>query len=201
MTEDTQVNVENLTPEQIADVEAAEKFILEFKDEDYEDPEKIEELKKAHKQAQTTIHQKVHFRDKAKKLEDALSANNIDPATGKPKVAAPATTTTTTTKKEEAPKGVDPLQVVTFRQDNPSLSKEVVAEIARIAGAFGISMEEAAGTETGKAVIKTLGNKESNADASLPPSRKSGTGLEKKDWSTASPAEIEAKRNQILTGQ
>lgn len=62
-------------------------------------------------------------------------------------------------------------------------------------------MEEAAGTETGKAVIKSLENKEANADASIPPSRKSGTGLEKRDWSNATPAEIEAQRNKILTGQ
>ncbi len=190
------VDVENLSAEQIAEIEASDEFIVNFKDEDYDDPDKVEELRKHVANSKTTINQKRHFRDKVTKLEDQLKGDG----SGKPPV-----------KKEEKPdngkppvteqKGVDPVQIVTFRQDNPSLSKATVAEISRIAGAFGISMEEAAGTETGKAVIKNLENKESNADASLPPSRKSGTGLEKKDWSNASPAEIDAQRRKIMGQQ
>lgn len=189
------IDVENLSTEQIAAIEASDEFIVNFKEEDYDDPDKVEELRKHMEVSKTTIHQKRHFRDKVTKLEDQIKTGS-----GKPPV-----------KKEEKPgndgkpdnggnKGVDPVQVVGFRQDNPSLSKAVVAEITRIAGAFGISMEEAAASETGKAVIKTMGNVESNLDSSVAPSRKTGTGLEKKDWSNASQAEIEAQRHKVMTG-
>lgn len=183
------IDVTNLTADQIAEIEKAEEFILGFKDEDYNDPDKLEELKQAQKKAVTTIHQKRHFRDKVTELEGKLKPEKP----GKPAVAAPA--------DDGAKKGVDPVQVVTFRQDNPSYAKATVEEITRIAGAFGVSMEEAAATETGKAVIKSLENKEANADASIAPSRKSGTGLEKRDWSNATPAEMDAERHRILTSQ
>lgn len=190
------VDVENLSAEQIAEIEASDEFIVNFKDEDYDDPDKVEELRKHVANSKTTINQKRHFRDKVTKLEETIKNGS-----GKPPVKKEGEADNGKPPVTEANKGVDPVQVVTFRQDNPSLSKTTVAEITRIAGAFGISMEEAAASETGKAVIKNLENKESNADASLPPSRKAGTGLEKKDWSNASPAEIDAQRRKIMGQQ
>lgn len=187
--DDGKIDVANLTAEQIAEIDKAEEFILGFKDEDYNDPDKLDELKEAQKKAITTIHQKRHFREKVTELEGKLKPA----APGKPAATAPAAT--------DDKKGVEPYQIVTFRQDNPTYAKATVEEITRIAGAFGISMEEAAASETGKAVIKSLENKESNLDAGIAPSRKSGTGLEKRDWSNATPAEMEAQRNKILTGQ
>lgn len=195
------VDLSKLTEDQIKEIDAAEDFILGFKDEDYNDPDKVEELKQAQEKAKTTIHQKRHFREKATKLEGVLGENNIDPTTGKPKVAVKKDGDGKPVAAAEAPKGVDPVQVLSFRQDNPTYSKEVVAEISRIAGAFGVSMEEAAVSPTGKAVITTMTNTQSNADAGIEPTRKAGAGLEKKDWSNASPAEMDLQRRRIMGEQ
>lgn len=194
------VDVENLSAEAIAEIEASDKFIIDFKDEDYNDPDKVEELRKHMEISKTTIHQKRHFRDKVTKLEEQLKGNG-EGGSGKPKVEEKKPTEKKDGQDNEKKTGVDPLQVVTFRQDNPSYTKEMVAEISKLAGAFGVSMDEAAGSETGKAVIKNLENKNNNSNASLPPSKKAASGLEKRDWSNASPAEIEAQRNKILNGQ
>lgn len=188
--QENNIDVEKLTAEQIEEIEASDKFIVEFTEDDYNDPDKVEELRKHMERSKTSIHQKRHFRDKAGRLEKELATK----VPGKKENENPPAP-----KAEDKKSVVEPYQIVTFRQDNPSMSKETVAEISKLAGAFGISMEEAAASETGKAVIKTLENKESNADASIAPSRKTGAGLEKKDWSTASPAEMEAQRNRILT--
>lgn len=191
------IDVEKLTPEQIAAIDASDEFIVNFKEEDYDDPDKVEELRKHVENSKTTIHQKRHFRDKALKLEDQIKTGSGKPAEKKEEKkpdnnGQPA---------DGAAKVVDPTQIVNFRLDNPSYSKEVISEITRLAGAFGVSMEEVAASETGKAVIKNIESRNDNADATLPPARRAGTGIEKRDWSNATPAEIEAQRNLILTGQ
>lgn len=195
------IDVEKLTPEQIAAIDASDEFIVNFKEEDYDDPDKVEELRKHVENSKTTIHQKRHFRDKATKLEaDLVEAGKAGKA-GKPPVKKDDKPGNDGKADDGAAKVVDPTQIVNFRLDNPSYSKEVITEITRLAGAFGVSMEEVAASETGKAVIKSIESRNDNADATLPPSRKAGTGIEKRDWSNATPAEIEAQRNLILTGQ
>lgn len=192
------IDVEKLTPEQIAAIDASDEFIVNFKEEDYDDPDKVEELRKHVENSKTTIHQKRHFRDKATKLEEQLKGDG----SGKPPVKKEEKKPENNGKPEDgAAKVVDPTQIVNFRLDHPEYSKDIVAEITRLAGAFGVSMEEVAASETGKAVIKNIESRNDNADAALPPSRKAGTGIEKRDWSNATPAEIEAQRNLILTGQ
>lgn len=180
--------LENLTDDQIKEIEASEEFILNFKDEDYDDPDKAAELRQHLEKARTTIHQKRHFREKATKLEEQLKAGKPAPA----KPAAPE-------KKEgDEKKGVDPVIALTFRQDHPELSKEVAAEVIRHASAYGVTPDEALESPIIKTFIKNSQNKEDVEDASVAPSRKSSTGIEKRDWSNASPAEIEAQRRKIM---
>lgn len=49
--DDGKIDVANLTAEQIAEIDKAEEFILGFKDEDYNDPDKLDELKEAQKKS------------------------------------------------------------------------------------------------------------------------------------------------------
>lgn len=196
MSENTNVDVENLTPEQLAAIEESEDFITSFKEEDYDDPDKVEELRKHVENSKTTIHQKRHFRDKVKTLEAKLTEKDTKPKdeeTPKPKPEAK--------DDKGSVKVIDPTEILDFRLNNPSLSKESIGEITRLAGALGVSMEEMAGSETGKAVITRIESKNDNSESSIAPSRKGGSGIEKRDWSTASPSEIEAQRNAILQGQ
>lgn len=191
-----EVDLSKLSSEELEAVENAEKFILDFKEEDYNDPDKVEQLKEAHEKAKISIHQKRHFREKSTKLEGEVETLK--------KGGTPGKTTTGnenaggTKKDDTTPKSVSEVQIVSFRQDNPTLSKEVVNEIARLAGALGATMEEVAASPTGKAVIGSMTNKENNAAATVESSRQTGAGLEKKDWSNASPAEMEQKRREIM---
>jgi len=189
------VDVSNLTEDQIKEIETSEEFVLNFKDEDYADPDKVEELRKHLATTKTTIHQKRHFRDKVKELEG--KGKNPDPAN-------PQATPTVDAQKqatEDAKKGVDPSVALTFRVDHPELSKDAANEVIRHAGAYNVTPEEALESPVIKSYLATIKTKTEVEDASIPPGNNpSATGLEKRDWSNATPQEIEAQRHKIMTG-
>lgn len=186
-----EINVEDLTQEQLAEIEESEKFILDFKDEDYDDPDKVEELKKHHARAKTTIHQKRHFRDKVGTLTTEIETlkKGPKPAAKKPEGGAP-----------EAGASIDATVALEFRQDHPELSKEVAKEVVAHAKAYNITPEEALAKPFMQAYIKSL-NKEEDIDEASPASKNrggAGSGIEKKDWSNASQAEIEEQRRKMM---
>lgn len=185
-----EINVENLTAEQLAEVEESEKFILDFKDEDLDDPEKSAELKKHLDRAKTTIHQKKHFRAKVSTLEKELEPFKKTPSKKEEKQPDQ--------KNNDA--GNDTLTLVTFRQDHPELSKEVASEIVAHAKAYGITAEEAFVKPVIQSYIKSTQKQEDVDEGSPAPKGGggNGTGIEKRDWSNASEAEVEAQRKRIL---
>ena len=179
-----------MSPEELTALTEAEDFIANFKEEDLEDPDKASELAKRLKDAQTTVHQKRHYRDKAKTLETELTGlKNPKPEVKKPEK-----------KEEEAPKE-DPLVLIAFRQDHPELTKDVAKEIVDGARAYGVSPEEYMKRPMVQKYIKDNQTQEDVEDASVAPGNRSSSEIAKKDWSNASQAEIEAARNKILTGQ
>lgn len=187
-----QVKLESeMSQEELAEITASEDFILGFKEEDYDDPDKLAELKQHQEKLKTTVHQKRHYRDKVKEL----SEKKPEP---KPEEKKPEKKES---KKEDTPKGIDPIVAVEFRQDHPELSKEVAKEILEHSIAYGISPEEALKKPIIQKFIKDSQTKEDVEDAAIQPGNRSGSGIEKKDWSGASQAEIEAARNKILNGQ
>jgi len=197
MSEETttpEVKLEDqMTPEELQAQTEAEDFVVGFKDEDYEDPDKVEKLKGAQKLLATTIHQKRHYRGKVEELSK--------PATpAKPEEKKPETPATPTTPGGETTNQVDPYKVVTFRQDHPELSRDVVKEIVEYAGSLKIDPEEALAKPLVQSMIKNAQTAEDVADASTAPEYRGTSGTEKRDWSTATPQEVEAQRNKIMYG-
>ena len=184
----TEINFDTLTPEQEAQFLESEKFILDFKDEDMDDPDKADELRKHHDTLRTIVHQKRHFREKVTKLE--AEVENLK----KPKDPAPRVQ-----PKDTA--GDDSRAVLLeFRQDHPELSKEVVAEVMAHAKAHSITAEEALKKPIIQSYIKSLHKEEDIDEASLGGKRGGGsaTGIEKRDWSNASEAEIAEQRRRVM---
>lgn len=178
---------EEMTPEELKAQQENEDFLLGLTDEDLTDPDKQEEIQKRLKDAQTTIHQKRHFRDKLEEIKKATPPANKEEK--KPEKKADGANDA----------GIDPYVALEFRQDHPELTREVVKEILDYAGAKKISPEEALTKPLIQKFIKDEQNKQDVDDASLPPGgRGAGSGIEKKDWSTASQADIEKQRNAIL---
>lgn len=185
-----EINVENLTAEQLAEIEESEKFILDFKDEDYNDPDKSEELKKHLATARTTIHQKKHFREKVTNLEKEL-----EPFKKAPKPNPEKKPDQNNDSKED-----NRTLAVEFRQDHPELPREVALEVIAHAKAYGITPEEALVTPVIKNYIKST-QKDEDIDEGSPKPKGGGgsiTGIEKRDWSNATEAEIQAQRNKIM---
>lgn len=185
----SEINVENLTAEQLAEIEESEKFILDFKDEDLNDPDKSEELKKHLDRTKTTIHQKKHFRDKVANLEKEL-----EPFKKAPKPNPEKKPDQNNDSKED-----DRTLAVEFRQDHPELPREVALEVIAHAKAYGITPEEALAKPVIQSYIKSTQKQEDVDEGSpKPKGGGSGSGIEKKDWSNASEAEIEAQRRKIM---
>lgn len=185
----SEINVENLTAEQLAEIEESEKFILDFKDEDLNDPDKSEELKKHLDRTKTTIHQKKHFRDKVANLEKEL-----EPFKKAPKPNQEKKPDQNNDSKED-----DRTLAVEFRQDHPELPREVALEVIAHAKAYGITPEEALAKPVIQSYIKSTQKQEDVDEGSpKPKGGGSGSGIEKKDWSNASEAEIEAQRRKIM---
>lgn len=185
----TEINVENLSAEQLAEIEESEKFILDFKDEDLDDPDKSAELKKHLDRTKTTIHQKKHFREKVNILEKELE----------PFKKAPKPNPEKKPDQNNDSKDSDRTLAVEFRQDHPELPREVALEVIAHAKAYNITPEEALAKPVIQSYIKSIQKQEDVDEGSpKPKGGGSGSGIEKRDWSTASEAEIEAQRRKIM---
>lgn len=187
---------EAMTPEDLTALQESEDFITNFKEEDFDDPDKTEELRKRLGQAKTTVHQKRHYRDKVTELTGKLKDAGTPPKP--PKEEKPEE------KKEgedAAPAPIDPVVALTFRQDHPELTKAVAEEVLAHALAYKITPEEALKKPMVKRFIEDNKDKEDIEDASIAPENRSGQGTERKDWSTASEKEIVAERNRVLQGR
>jgi len=171
-----------MTTEQLTALTEAEDFIANFKDEDLVDPVKSAELAEKLKSAKTTIAQKRHYRDK---LAEATKV--VPPVVTPPKPAD-------TAEKKEIPSA----DRVEFRQDHPEFSKEVVKVIADHATAYGVTLDEALKNPVIQKYVKDVAVAEDVEDASVTPARHPGGNTADRDWSSASPAEMEAARNKML---
>lgn len=187
MTDTSHVKTEEeMTEDERTALAASEDFIVNFTDEDYADPEKVEELKQALAAAKTTVHQKRHFREKVTDLETKLNEKDG----------------TTPPKKEEtpAPAAQPSTEMIEFRQDHPGLTRAAVQEVFDYAKVKNITPEAALETPVIKAALKAMDTKEDVEDASVTPTAPSATGIEKRDWSRATPQEIAAHRATIERG-
>lgn len=183
-----------LSPEELTAQTENEDFILNFSEEDSQDPDKVEKLNELLKDAKTTIHQKRHYRSK---FEEATKPPET-PEVPKPEVPktpeTPAVPATPVTPED----GVDPVKKITFRQDHPELPKEVAEQIFAHADAYKIDPEEALKSDLIQNYIENTKNSADVVDASIPPGGAPGSEVGKKDWSTASQTDVEAQRNKIL---
>ena len=173
-----------MTADELKALHEDEDFIATFSEEDKKDPEKVEKLNEAIlRSAQTTVHQKRHYRE--------LAGKNGKAPEKKEEPAAP----TAQEKKDE--KKVDPIVAQDFRIDHPELSKEQQLKVIAHAGAYGITPEEAFKDPMIQAYIKNTNVQEDVEEGSPAPSRKAGGGIAEKDWSNATPAEMVEARRKI----
>lgn len=178
---------EEMTTDELAALHADEDFIANFKEEDKNDADKVIQLNEAIlRSAQTTVHQKRHYRELAK--------------AGKPAAAAaPTTPAPKPTAEEKADeKKVDPQIATDFRLDHPELSKAQQMKVLAHAGAYGILPEQALADPLMVQYIQSTNTKEDVEDASPAPKQGAGSGIGDRDWSNATPAEMEAARNKML---
>ena len=176
---------ENMTEEELTALHADEDFIANFSEDDKQNPEKVAELNEAIlRSAQTTIHQKKHFRGKAEAA--------AKPATP----TAPAQKPTEQEKKDE--KKVDPQVATDFRIDHPELSKEQQLKVIAHAGAYGTLPEDALKDPMIVSYIKSSQTAEDVEAASMAPGHQAGSAIADKNWDNATPQEIEAQRNKML---
>ena len=187
-----------MTEEELTALHADEDFIANFKEEDKADEEKVTKLNEALlRTAQTTIHQKRHYRGKVQEL--TKPADPAAPAAAAPATPAEPAKPTTQDKKDE--KLVDPNVATNFRLDHPELSKDQQLKVLAHAGAYGIDPEKALEDPLMKSYIASTNTQEDVEGASPAPATPGGAGVADRDWSTASPEEVEAARNKILYGQ
>lgn len=177
---------EEMTADELKALHDDEDFIANFSEEDKKDPEKVTQLNEAIlRSAQTTVHQKRHYRELAK---------------GKPATPAapvtPAPKPTEQDKKDE--KKVDPQVATDFRLDHPELSKVQQLKVIAHAGAYNITPEEALKDPLMVQYIQSTNTQEDVEDASPAPKQGAGSGIGDRDWSNATPAEMEAARNKML---
>lgn len=184
------VSEDQMTPEQQKEITESEDFVLRFKSEDYEDPDKVEELKKHQERLKTTIHQKRHYRTK---FQEATKKNNeTDPEVPPTKPGEKKPKDDVVVENSNA--------IIEFRQDHPELSKAIVKEIFDHATVKKITAEEAFKLPLIQRLIKDSQSKDDVEDASVTPVRKAGSGIEKKNWDNASESEIIAERNKMMGG-
>lgn len=173
-----------LTPEQEAEQAALEEFINGFTEADYEDAEKVEKLKEAHKQLKTTIAQKNHYRDKYNGLVKK-------PDEKKPEEKKPDATPVENKSK------FDKADILEFQLDH-RLPKEVANTVAKFAEANQLTLEQAMNHEVIKPYVKEKVTSIEIDDASVPPRNRGGSKQPEKDWSKATNAEIVAQRQAIM---
>jgi membrane glycosyltransferase len=173
-----------LTPEEEAEQAELEEFINEFTEDDYEDAEKVEKLKAAHKQLKTTIAQKNHYRDKYK--ESVKKPEDKKPE-DKKSDAAPA----------ENKSKFDKADILEFQIDQ-KIPKEVARTVASFAEANGLTLEQAIEHDVMKPYVKAKVDSIEVDQATVPPRNRGGSKLPEKDWSKASNADIVAQRQKIM---
>lgn len=166
------------TPEQLE----AEKFITNFKDEDYDDPDAVDQLKAAQKAVKTTIAQKNHWRNKAADLAKPKSPE-----------AAPVTPVPPTNIQSN-----ELVQKVAFKQDHPDLPKEAVDELFVYAKAHNMDPEKAMERPMVKSFIKTITDNADISDATPKPSGSSKVTIPTDDWKNMPRKEFLQKRDQIM---
>lgn len=194
MADDNNVQVkpeEEMTEEERTALQESENFILNFKDEDMEDEGKRDALQKALKNAQTTVHQKKHYREKVGELTTELKKYTKDgDGNGNSSTPAPVAS-------PEAPAST---AMIEFRQDHPTLTKEAVKEIFAYAAANKTTPDEALKSPVIAAYLKSLDTKADVEDASVEPAAPAGSDIGKRDWSRATPKEIEQQRAAVMNG-
>lgn len=176
---------DQMTTEELTALHADEDFIANFTEDDKKDPEKVTALNEAIlRSAQTTVHQKRHYRELAKAEKPPK------------KDETPAPKPTEKDKKDE--KKVDPQVATDFRLDHPELSKAQQLKVIAHAGAYGIGPEDALKDPLMVQFIKSTNTAEDVDDASPAPGRRAGGAIGDRDWSNATPAEMDAARAKIL---
>ncbi len=183
-----------LTPEQRTQLKEDEDFILNWKEEDAEDPDKVARLEKIQKDAnvlKTAIHQKNHFKEK-------LGKNGGGQAPKPAAAAAPAKPAASASQPAEDQRW-NSQAVTDFRLDNPGIPKEVVNSVVRFAKANSMTLDEAAADPVMKKIINEKKVATEVEDASIAPTgRKSSSGVATRDWSNASREEIDAQRRKMM---
>lgn len=185
---------EDMNEEELQALHGDEEFIANFSEEDKKDPEKVEKLNEALlRSAQTTIHQKRHYRTK---LQETTKPG--EPA--KPDEAKPAEPAKPTEQDKKDEKKVDPNVAMNFRIDHPELSKEQQLKVIAHAGAYGIDPEDALSDPLMQSYIERSNTAADVEGASPAPATPGGAGVADKDWTNAPAEEVEAARNKILHG-
>lgn len=172
---------EDMTEEELKELNDAEEFISKFSEEDFQDTEKVEKLEAALKSAKTTVAQKKHFRELLKKAKDENPEATV-----------------TTEKKEIKVEGIDPAVSTEFRLDHPELSKVQAKKVLEHAGAYKIDPEMALADPLMQKYIEGTNTREDVDDASPTPAVTGGGEIGTKDWSKATQAEMDAQRNKMM---
>ena len=168
------------------DLDELEEDILKMEEEDLSDPANQAKVLEAYKKTKSLIKQKKHWREKAK---------GADKEADKPPVP----------KKKPASKGseLEEIRRLTerndFRLDHPEIPSKMVDEVQDYASAKGISLEEA----LQKPIVRKFVN-DKDARARLakasPSSKHRGPQTAKPiDWTKATPEQVAAHRNEILS--
>ena len=168
------------------DLDELEEDILKMEEEDLSDPANQAKVLEAYKKTKSLIKQKKHWREKAK---------GADKEADKPPVP----------KKKPAGKGseLEEIRRLTerndFRLDHPEIPSKMVDEVQDYASAKGISLEEA----LQKPIVRKFVN-DKDARARLakasPSSKHRGPQTAKPiDWTKATPEQVAAHRNEILS--
>lgn len=183
----------NLTEEQRTQLKADEDFILNWKDEDADDPEKVARLEKIQKDAnilKTAIHQKNHYRNKVK------GDGGKKPAPAAPAAAPKAPAAAQTPAEDDR---WSKTAITDFRLDNPTIPKAVVDSVVKYAKANNMTLDEAAADPVMKKIISEKKTTAEVEDASINSSgRKPQSAIESRDWSNASRQEIEEQRLKMM---
>lgn len=174
---------EEMTPAELQAEKEREELILNFKAEDLQDETKKAALEEALKNSKTTIAQKRHFREKYNELKGAV----------KPAVE------TKTEKTETADEGSSVM--LELRQDNPWMTKEVAKEIVATAKSRNESVETTMQRPYIASWLLQIKADLEVENASLAPSKKGGggSGATERDWSQASPEDMEKQRIKIMS--
>ena len=189
-------NEEEMSAEELVEMQTAEEFVQNWNKEsksikDATD-EDIATLEKSVKLLATISHQKKHFREKVIDLEKKLK----DAKPGDTKPTAP---------KEDVPAGdvIDEkyLKIELRQEGYTNEQAKKIVDAMKVAGLKTI--EELQSSEIFKPFLEKMKDDDAVEDASFGKTTKPKTPLasDNFDWSKATPAQIEAHRNKVMTGQ